>query len=165
MLDSIGLPLLGAGVHKVGLGTKLGRELGEAVARIHLDAIICATTGVGWLESAMVGGAMEGDQLVETVTNPLEGAAGAIDDSVRPTDLAAVGLGFANDLLGNFNDAVENVCNRASKFAGRGVFRSWRGLNVCICRHSEAKCECDQKELFHYETEFDWTPCHLAMAK
>ena len=101
---------------EVGLGTKLGRELGETVARIHLDTVISSTTGVGRLESSVESGAMEGNKLVETIPNALEGAAGSIDNSVRPTNLAAFGIGFADDLLGNLNHSVEDVADSAAEF-------------------------------------------------
>lgn len=125
-------------MHEVGLGTKLGWELGEAVARIHFDAVVSTTAGVGWLECAVESRAVECYQLVESVTNTLESAAGSVDNTVGPTGLASVGFGLANDLLWNFDDAVEDISNCAAEFTGRGVFSSWRGLDVCVCRHSKA---------------------------
>jgi len=138
-------------VHEVGLGAKLGWELGEAVARIQFDAIVSTATGVGWLEGAVVGRAVECHELIAAVSDTLQGAAGSIDHSVGPTGLAAVSLGLANDLLWNFDDTVKDVTDGTAEFAGRCVFSSWRGLDVCVNRHSKAQCECDQKELFHYE--------------
>lgn len=129
---------------EVGLGSKLGWELGETVARIHFDTVVSATTGVGGLEGSVVSWAVEGDELVETVAHALEGTTCSVNNPVGPANLAAFGVGLADDLLGNLNHAIKNVAEGAAEFAGGGVLSSWRGLNVCLCRHCKAKCECDQ---------------------
>lgn len=138
------LPALCARVVEVGLSTKLGWELGETIARIHLDPVISTTTSVGWLESSVESRAMEGHEFVETVADTLEGAAGAIDNSVGPTDLVASGVGLANDLLGDLDHSVEDVADSTSEFTRGIVFRPWRGLDVCLGRHGKGECECDQ---------------------
>lgn len=141
---------------EVGLKAKLGREFGEAVTRIHLDAVIGAAAGVGWLEGAVVSRAVESDELVKTITNPLESATGSIDHSVGPAGLASVVLGFADDLLGNLNDSVKNVGETTTELTGRGVFAFWRSLNVCLRRDSKPECECDQQEFLHYSNKVPW---------
>ncbi len=106
-----------SGVAEVGLSTKLGWEFGEPIARIHLDTVISTTTCVGWLESSVESGAVEGDELIEAITNTLECASGAIDDTVGESGNVTLGVGLANHLLGNFDNAIEDVTNGAAKFA------------------------------------------------
>lgn len=129
---------------EVGLKSKLRRELGKAVTWVHLDTVISTTTCVGWLEGSVESRAVEGDQFVETVTHALEGTAGSIDYAVRPTGFAAVNFGLANDLFWNLNHSVKNVADSPSEFTGRGVFRSWRSLDVRLDGDAKAECECDQ---------------------
>ena len=76
------LPLLRAGVAEVGLETKFGWELGESVARVHLDSVISAAAGVRWLEGAVMSWAVEGHELVDAVADPLESAARAVNNTV-----------------------------------------------------------------------------------
>lgn len=138
------LPLLRAGMAEVALESQLGREFGKSVTRIHLDPIISTAAGVGWLESAVERGAVESNEFVKTVSDAFEAAAGAIDNPVRVCADRTFGLVLANDLLGNFEDSVEDVGECASQLAGGGIFGAWRGLDVGLDRNSHAKCECDQ---------------------
>jgi hypothetical protein len=114
--DRLILPTLRAGVAEVGLRTKLWWELGQALTRIHLDAVISSTTGVGGLESSVVSRAMEGDELIEAVTDTLKGAASAVNETVGPTSFAAVGVCLADDLLRDLDHSVEDVTESAAKF-------------------------------------------------
>ena len=45
---------------------------------VHLDAAICSAPLIGWLEGAVIGGAVEGEELIESVTEALEGSAATI---------------------------------------------------------------------------------------
>ncbi len=129
---------------EVGLGTKLRWELGETITGVHFDTVVSTAASVRWFEGSVESRAMEGDELIEAITDTLEGAAGAVNNTVRPASFAAVNSGFANDLLWDFNNSIEDVGDRAAKFAGRCVFSSWRGLDVCLDGDAKAECECDQ---------------------
>ena len=61
------LVALCAGVAIVGFCTEDWWELGKAVTRVHFDAIVSATTRVGWFESTVIGGAMESEKFVKAV--------------------------------------------------------------------------------------------------
>lgn len=132
------LPLLGARVAEVGFSTKLGWELRETITRIHFDTAICSTTGVGGLEGSVESRGVEGEEFIEAVTDALEGAACSIGNAVGPTDLAASGIVLTGDLLWNFDNTIKDVTDSTAEFTSRIVFRSWRDLNVCLCRHGKA---------------------------
>ena len=102
---------------KVTLETKLRRELRESFARIHLDTVISTAAGVGWLEGAVESRAVEGEKFVDSVSNTLERASGSIDNPVGVAGNITFGFGLANHLLGDFNEAVEDVANSASELA------------------------------------------------
>ena len=59
-----------------------------------------------------------------------ETAAGAVDHAVGPAGFAAVVIGLADDLLGDFDESVENVADAAAELAGRRVGRSRRSLDI-----------------------------------
>ena len=61
------LPLLCAGVTKVGLKSELGWKFGQSVTWIHFDPVISATTSVGRLECAVEIWTVEGHQFAESV--------------------------------------------------------------------------------------------------
>lgn len=137
------LPALCAGVAEVRLSTELRREFGETVTRIHLDTIVGSTASVGRLESSVESGAMEGDKLVEAVSDALESTTSSINNTVRPARFSSLTVGFANDLLWDFDHSIKDVTDSTAKFTGRSILRSWRGLDVCLDRHCEAECEDD----------------------
>lgn len=129
---------------EVALESKLGWELGKTVARVHFKPVISSATGVGGLEGAVVDRAVESDELVETVSEAAEGAAGAVDHSMRPTSFAAVIFSLAHDLLGDFNYPVENVGNSPSQLTGGVVFGAGRNMNVRLDRDGKPEGEKDQ---------------------
>ena len=91
--------------------------LGQTVAWVHFDTVISATTGIGWLEGSVESGIVEGDKFVDSVSNTLERASGPIDNPVGVSGNTSFGFGLANHLLGDFNEAVEDVANSASELA------------------------------------------------
>ena len=97
---------------------------------VHLDTVILAATLIRWLECAVVSGAVESDELVESVAKALKGAATSVNYSIGPTCLATITIGFADHLLRNFNDSVKDVAKRAAKLASRSVSRAGRRLDV-----------------------------------
>lgn len=66
----------------MGFKTKFRWKFGESITGVHLDAVIGATASVGWLKGAVVGRAMEGDELVEAISDTLEGAASSVYEAV-----------------------------------------------------------------------------------
>ena len=102
---------------EVGLVAQHWWILGQTVARIHFDTIISATAGVGWPERSVETRAVEGEKLVDSVTNTLERAACSIDNPVGVSGNLSFGFGLANHLLGDFNEAVEDIANSASELA------------------------------------------------
>ena len=52
--------------------TKLRWELRKSIARIHFDPGVITTASVRWLESAVVGWAVEGHKFVYTVADAIE---------------------------------------------------------------------------------------------
>ena len=117
-LTKSGLPRLSARVSEVGLKSKFGWELGQAVTWIHLDTVVIATAGVRWLEGSVESGPVESNQFVESISNALKGTARSIDNTVRPTGFAAIGFGLADNLLRNFNDSIEDIADGTSELAG-----------------------------------------------
>ncbi len=93
---------------------------------IHFDAVILTAFFVGGFKGAAVGWAGKGEEFVETVTKAFEGAICAINRSVTPASFRAVTVSSANDRLGNFNDPVKDVADRATQLASGGVMRPWR---------------------------------------
>ena len=78
---------------------------------VHLDAVVFAATLIRWLECATIGGAGEGEELVESITQAAECTAGSIHSTVW-RGLAPVLVLLANDLLGDLNEAINNVADR-----------------------------------------------------
>ncbi len=115
---------------EVGLESEFRWEFGEAVVHVHLDAIVLTATLIRWLEGAAIGGACEGEELVETVTEAAKRTVGAIDRTVSPTSLATVGLVLADDLFRDFDNAVNDVADGAAELAGGCVGGSGRCLDV-----------------------------------
>lgn len=93
-------------------------EFREAFVHVHVDAVVLSAFFVRWLESAAVGRAGEGEELVESVTEAFEGAVGAVDCSVAPTGFCTVGIGSADDHFRNFNDTIKDVAECATELAG-----------------------------------------------
>lgn len=121
---------LRAGVVEIGFETKLGWEFGESVGGVHFDAVIGSAALIGWFEGAAIGGAGEGEEFVETIANATQSAACAVHSAVGIPCFAAVCIGFADDLLGDLDDAVEDVADGTSELALSGVLGSGRCLNV-----------------------------------
>lgn len=135
---------------EVSFETKLGGEFREAVVHIHFNAVVFAATLVGRFEGAAIGWAGEGEEFVETVAKAAERTVRSIKRAIGVAGLASVGLVLANDLLGNFHEAVENVAERAAELAGRGVGRSWRRVDVGADKNGErGKCAGGDEEFFH----------------
>ena len=111
------LPLLSTRVTEVGLVAQHWWEFGQTVAWVHFDTVISATTGVGWLEGSVETWAMEGEKFVDSVSNTFERAAGPIDNPVGISGNITFGFGLANHLLGDFDEAVEDIANSASELA------------------------------------------------
>lgn len=97
--------------------------------RVHLDPVILATSLIRWFESAVIGGAVEGEQFIKSISKTLESTPPAIHSTVA-TCLAAILLVFTNDLLGNFNKTIKDVGERTAKLAGRSVSRARRSLDI-----------------------------------
>ena len=100
---------------EVGLETKLGWEFRKSVTRIHFNPGVITTTSVGWLEGSVETWAMEGEKFVDSVSNTFERAAGPIDNPVGISGNITFGFGLANHLLGDFDEAVEDIANSASE--------------------------------------------------
>ena len=92
-------------------------EFGQTVTWVHFDTVISATTGIGWLEGTVERGGVEGEQFVDSVSNTFEGATGPIDKPVGVSGDSSFGFALANYLLGEFNEAVEDIANSASELA------------------------------------------------
>ena len=142
LLPQQGLPRLSASVVEVAFKTKLGWELGKAFAGVHLDAPVRAALAVGWLESALVGGAMESEELVETISHAPEGTLGSRDKTIRPSASSTTQVVLTRDLLWNLAGAVKNVADSPSELAGRGVLRSRRRLDITIGYAAKAQKGC-----------------------
>lgn len=102
---------------EISFEAEFGWEFGESLVRVHFDAVVCAAALVGRFESAAVGGAGEGEELVETVSHAAKCAAGAIDSAVGPSGFAAELVRFADDLFWDLDDAVEDIADGAAEFA------------------------------------------------
>ena len=100
---------------EVAFSAQFRRELGETVGRVHLDPVVFAAALIRRLEGAAIGRAGEGEHFVEAVAEALQGAVGAIHRTVGPAGFAAVIVGLADDLLGNFDETVEDVAKAAAK--------------------------------------------------
>src|SRR5688572_22044260 len=98
------LPAVRAGVVEVALRAEFRREFGETVGRVHLDPVVLTAALIRLLEGAAVGRAGEGEDFVEAIAQAAQSAAGAIDRAVGPACLAAVVIGLADDLLGDFDE-------------------------------------------------------------
>jgi len=129
-LSSTESVLLGPGVVEVGFEAELGGEFREAIVHIHFDAVVFATALVRGLEGAAIGRASEGEEFVEAISKAAECAMRAIDSAVGVAGFASVSLVLANDLLGDFHEAVEDVTEGTAELAGRSVGRSWWGVDV-----------------------------------
>lgn len=130
--------------------TKFWWELGEAVMRIHFDPVIFTATLIRWLESATIGWASEGDELVEAVAKTTQGAVGAIDSAVGVSGFAAVLLVLANDLFRDLDGSVNDVAERAAELTCCGVGRGWRCLDVGGNKAAQGgKGGSDDEEFFH----------------
>ena len=92
-------------------------EFGQTVAWVHFDPVISATTGIGWLEGSVESRGVEGEKFVDSVSNALERASGSIDNPVGVSGNITFGFGLANHLLGDFNEAVEDIAKSASELA------------------------------------------------
>ena len=145
-----GLPSLAAGVTEVSFDSKFGRKFRKTGVGIHFNAPIRTTLGVRGLESAFVGGAMESEEFVESVTEAFEGTLGSAHQSVRPSGVAAINIVLANNLLRNFGKTVENVADRPTQLAGGGVASSWRRLNIAVGYATKAQEGYCKKKLFHW---------------
>ena len=141
---------------EVAFETEFRWEFGEAVLDVHLDAVVFAATLVRWFESAAIGWAGESHELIETVAKAAETAAGAIDNTVSPTGFAAMVIGFADDLFRNFDETVENIADRAAKFALTGVLRSRRCVDICGSHAAQGDHgRSDDDEFFHAEEKLE----------
>jgi len=132
-----GLVLLSSGVVEVGFEAEFGWEFREAVVHVHFDAVVFTAAFVGGLEGAAIGRACESKEFVETVAKAAERAMRAIDGAVGVSGLAPIGFALANDLLRNVHEAVENVAEGAAEFAGRGVGRARRRVDVGADKNGE----------------------------
>ena len=106
------------------------RELGEAVVDVHFDAIVFSTTLIGWLESAAIRRAIEGEEFVETIAETTHGAAGPIDSSIAESSLATVLLILAHDLFWDLDETIHNVAKGTAKLARGCVGGTGRCLDV-----------------------------------
>ncbi len=84
---------------------------------VHFDAIVLTALFIRWLEGAAIGWAGESEDFIETIAKAAEGAVGAVDRTIRPASVGTISIIFANDLLWDFNEAVENVADTAAQFA------------------------------------------------
>ena len=116
---------------EVTLSTKLCWEFGKTISRIHLDTIIISTRSVGWLEGAVMGRAVESDELKEAISDTTEHAAAPVNKTKRPASLSAISGRLTDDLLRHFHDTVNEVTQSAAELAGGIKFGSRRSLNVC----------------------------------
>ena len=153
--ERVALAGLPAAVAEVGFKAEFGRELGESIARIHFDPPVLPALLVRRLESAVVCGAVEGNELVEAVAEALEGAVSAIDDSVGGTCLSAGMRAAEKDLFGDLDCSVEDVAEGTTEFARGIVLRSGRGLDVGVGGAAQCKGEGDQDQFSHYGGEFE----------
>ncbi len=141
---------LSAGVTEVAFEAEFRWEFGEAVCDVHFDAVVFTAALVRRAEGATIGGAGEGEEFVEAVAEAAHGAVGAIDSAVGPAGFAAVGVCLANDLLGDFDESVEDVADGPAEFAGSGVLGSGRCLDVrCGEAGEDGENGSDDSEFFH----------------
>ncbi len=119
---------------------------------VHLNTMILATTLVWWLECAVIRGVVESDQLVKSVAEALQHATTTVGCTIRPAGLVTVSSCLPNHLLGDLDDAVENVTQRAAEFPSGCVSRAWRRLDVSHrTGGGDDKGCCDRKCFFHRE--------------
>src|ERR1035437_7952272 len=144
------LPFLGAAVIEIGFKSQFRRILGEAVARVHLDAVVFTTALVRLLVGATISRAREGEEFVESVSETAQAAAGAIDNTITPSCPAGLGFGLAAHLFGDFDKPVKDVAQRAAELAGSRVGGAGRRLDI---RRGEAakseKSSGKNDEFFH----------------
>lgn len=123
------LPLLAAGM-VVAFSPQGGWKLRESVVRIHLDAGVFTTLLIRRFEGAVICGAVEGNELVETVTQTLECTAAAIKSAVTPARLTAILVALAENLLRHFDDTIKNVADGSAKLTGGRKCGARRRLNI-----------------------------------
>ena len=63
---------------EVGFKSEFGREFGETVMHVHLNAVVFAAALVRLFERAAIGRAGEGEKFVETVTEAAQRATGSV---------------------------------------------------------------------------------------
>jgi len=145
-----GLIFLGADVTVVALEAEFRWEFGEPFMHVHFNPVVLAALFVRWLEGATVSRAGESEELVEAVAEATERAVGAVNRTVRPACLATVGFVLADDLLWDFNEAVENVADRTSKFPCGSIVGTRRRLDIRYSETAEGdKGSSYKKEFFH----------------
>lgn len=134
---------------EVRLVSKFWWKLCEPVAGVHLHTPVSAALLIRWLECSIVGGAVESDQLVESVTHPLKGSLAAVHDAVGSTSLPSGRAATTEKLLGDFSDPVKDVCQSAAQLARGVVLGSWRCLDVGVGTAGQGEDGNDQDQLSH----------------
>lgn len=125
-------------------------EFLESFVDVHLDAVVLAAFFVRWLEGPAVGWAGEGEEFVEAIAEAFECAVGAVDNTIAPACLCAVGIRSADHHFRNFYDTVEDVADGATELAGRCVMGARRRLDVSSCEACEGyNTGGDEQEFFH----------------
>ena len=131
------------GVGHLGLEAELFGEFGETgPSVVLLKTAATAAALVGRTIGALVGGCPEGNELVEAVAHACKGSGNTLNQTHGVTGIVALFAVPADDGQGQFLDAVNDVTEGATEFAGCGVFRRGGRLDVGIRRadHSEKKC-------------------------